>query len=108
MELITITNLTLGSLFDGIGVFLLAAQRNDITPLWASEIEKAPIRITKRQFPNMIHLGDLTKLQGGKVPPVDIVPLDPLVRTSQPLEIVKDWLVRNPIYFMKRLELLKK
>lgn len=71
--MITITNLTLGSLFDGIGVFPLAAQRNGITPLWASEIEKAPIRITKRQFPHMIHLGDLTKLHGGEIPPVDIV-----------------------------------
>lgn len=72
-EVPKITNLTLGSLFDGIGVFPLAAHRNGITPLWASEIEKAPIRITKRQFPHMIHLGDLTKLNGGKIPPVDIV-----------------------------------
>ncbi|MDK7765359.1 DNA cytosine methyltransferase [Enterococcus sp.] len=71
--MITITNLTLGSLFDGIGVFPLAAQRHGIIPLWASEIEKAPIRITKRQFPKMIHLGDLTKLHGGEIPPVDIV-----------------------------------
>ena len=84
--MITITSLTLGSLFDGIGalviwllikfgigVFPLAAQKNGITPLWASEIEKAPIRITKRQFPHMIHLGDLTKLHGGEIPPVDIV-----------------------------------
>ncbi|HHQ0827642.1 TPA: DNA cytosine methyltransferase [Listeria innocua] len=68
-----IMNLTLGSLFDGIGVFPLAAQRNGITPLWASEIEKAPIKITRKQFPEMLHLGDLTKLHGGKIPPVDIV-----------------------------------
>ena len=68
-----IANLTLGSLFDGIGVFPLAAQRNGITPLWASEIEKSPIKITKKQFPQMLHLGDLTKLHGGKIPPVDIV-----------------------------------
>jgi DNA (cytosine-5)-methyltransferase 1 len=72
-ELIKITSLTVGSLFDGIGVFPLAAERNNITPLWASEIEKAPIRITKRQFPQMIHLGDLTKLHGGSIPPVDII-----------------------------------
>lgn len=71
--MITITNLTLGSLFDGLGVFPLAAKRNDITPLWASEIEKAPIRITKRHFPDMIHLGDLTQLHGGEIPPVDII-----------------------------------
>lgn len=72
-EVSNITNLTLGSLFDGIGVFPLAAKRSDITPLWASEIEKAPISITKRKFPHMIHLGDLTKLHGDKIPPVDII-----------------------------------
>lgn len=41
----------LGSLFDGIGVFPLAAVRCGIVPAWASEIEKAPISITKRHFP---------------------------------------------------------
>jgi len=65
--------LTLGSLFDGIGVFPLAASRVGIVPLWASEIEKAPISITKRHFPDMAHLGDITKLDGGKIPPVHII-----------------------------------
>lgn len=37
----------LGSLFDGIGVFPLAASRNGIIPVWASEIEKSPIAITQ-------------------------------------------------------------
>jgi len=63
----------LGSLFDGIGVFPLAAQRQGIVPLWASEIEKAPISITRRHFPDMEHLGDITKLHGGTIPPVHIV-----------------------------------
>ena len=57
--------LTLGSLFDGIGVFPLAASRCGIRPLWASEIEAAPISITRRHFPDMAHLGDITKLDGG-------------------------------------------
>jgi DNA (cytosine-5)-methyltransferase 1 len=65
--------LTLGSLFDGIGVFPLAASRHGITPLWASEIEKAPVSITKRHFPGMAHLGDITKLHGGKIPPVHVI-----------------------------------
>ncbi|MCC2818975.1 DNA cytosine methyltransferase [Lachnoclostridium pacaense] len=65
--------LTLGSLFDGIGVFPLAATRCGITPLWASEIEKAPVTITKRQFPGMAHLGDITKLDGGEIPAVHII-----------------------------------
>ncbi|MFR5404945.1 MAG: hypothetical protein ACLTG0_05440 [Oscillibacter sp.] len=34
------TVLRLGSLFDGIGVFPLAAVRCGIEPVWASEIEK--------------------------------------------------------------------
>ena len=41
-------DIKLGSLFDGIGVFPLAASRCGIRPVWASEIEKAPISITKR------------------------------------------------------------
>jgi len=65
--------LTLGSLFDGIGVFPLAASRCGIVPVWASEIEKAPISITKRHFPDMAHLGDITKLDGGKIPPVHVL-----------------------------------
>ena len=70
---LTTADTTLGSLFDGIGVFPLAAQRNGIVPLWASEIEKAPISITKRHFPAMRHLGDITKLHGSEVPPVHII-----------------------------------
>ena len=65
--------LTLGSLFDGIGVFPLAASRQGIVPRWASEIEKAPVSITKRHFPEMEHLGDITKLHGGNIPPVHII-----------------------------------
>ncbi len=67
------TALRLGSLFDGIGVFPLAAVRCGIEPVWASEIEKAPISITKRHFPDMEHLGDVTKLDGREIPPVHIV-----------------------------------
>ena len=65
--------ITLGSLFDGIGVFPLAARRHGIVPVWASEIVKAPISITRRHFPDMEHLGDITKLDGGKIPPVHVL-----------------------------------
>ena len=65
--------ITLGSLFDGIGVFPLAAARCGIVPVWASEIEAAPISITKRHFPGMKHLGDITKLHGGAIPPVHVL-----------------------------------
>ena len=62
--------LTLGSLFDGIGGFPLAAVRQGITPLWASEIEPFPIQVTKHHFPEMLHVGDITRLDGAKLPPV--------------------------------------
>ena len=65
--------MTMGSLFDGIGGFPLAARRNGIATLWASEIEPFPIRVTKLRFPEMVHLGDITKLDGAKLPPVDII-----------------------------------
>ena len=65
--------LTMGSLFDGIGGFPLAAVRNGIVPLWASEIEAFPIEVTKYHFPDMIHVGDITKLNGAYLPPVDII-----------------------------------
>ena len=65
--------LTMASLFDGIGGFPLAAVRNGITPVWASEIEPFPIRVTKHHFPNMIHVGDITRLNGALLPPVDII-----------------------------------
>lgn len=64
---------TMGSLFDGIGGFPLAAIANGIFPVWASEIEAFPIKVTKRHFPQMIHVGDITKLDGAKLPPVDII-----------------------------------
>ena len=65
--------LTMGSLFDGIGGFPLAAVRYGVVPLWASEIEAFPIEVTKHHFPDMIHVGDITKLNGAFLPPVDII-----------------------------------
>ena len=67
------SRLTMGSLFDGIGGFPLAAIRSGITPVWASEIEAFPIEVTKQRFPSMIHVGDITKLNGAVLPPVDII-----------------------------------
>ena len=65
--------LTMGSLFDGIGGFPLAAIRNGVTPVWASEIETFPMEVTQERFPEMLHVGDITKLNGADLPPVDIV-----------------------------------
>lgn len=65
--------MTLGSLFDGIGGWLLAAVHNGVTPIWSSEIEPFPCAVTAKHFPNTLQLGDITKLDGAELPPVDIV-----------------------------------
>lgn len=43
-------DMTMGSLFDGIGGFPLAFQKAGATPVWASEIEEFPIAVTKKRF----------------------------------------------------------
>lgn len=63
----------LGSLFDGSGGFPLAGSINGVEPVWASEIEPFPVRVTKARFPQMRHLGDVTKIGGAEIEPVDIV-----------------------------------
>ena len=65
--------LTLASLFDGSGGFPLGALMNGIEPLWASEIEPFPIRVTTKRLPFMKHYGDVSQIDGAKVPPVDII-----------------------------------
>lgn len=65
--------LTLGSLFDGSGGFPLAGAINGIKPVWASEIEPYPIRVTKARFPEMKHLGSVLDIKGGEIDPVDII-----------------------------------
>ena len=64
---------TLGSLFDGIGGFPLAGVMCGITPLWASEIEPFPMKVTAARFPEMKQLGSVTDIDGAKVDPVDII-----------------------------------
>ena len=63
----------LGSLFDGIGGFPLAATMNGIRPVWASEIEPFPMAVTAYRFPEMKHMGDITKLHGESLPVVDVI-----------------------------------
>ena len=66
-------NLTLGSLFDGSGGFPLGGLISGITPLWASEIEPFPIRVTTKRLPQMKHYGDVSAQNGANLPPVDII-----------------------------------
>ena len=100
--------LTLGSLFDGIGVFPLAASRHGIVPRWASEIEKAPISITKRHFPHMEHLETLRNWTAGPSPPSTSSPLAHPARTSQRWETAQVWQGPSPACSIRRSELSKK
>ena len=67
------TALTLGSLFDGSGGFPLGGMLCGITPVWSSEIEPFPIRVTTKRLPFMKHYGDISQMDGRKIEPVDII-----------------------------------
>lgn len=63
----------LGSLFDGSGGFPLAGSLCGIVPVWAAEVEPYPIAVTRSRFPGMRHLGDISKVNGAEIEPVDII-----------------------------------
>ena len=65
--------LTLGSLFSGAGSFELAGKLAGIKPVWASEIDYFCRRVEEKRFPDVKHYGDICKLDGGKIEPVDII-----------------------------------
>ena len=65
--------LSLGSLFDGSGGFPLGGLISGITPVWASEIEPFPIRVTTKRLPFIKHYGDISCMSGSKIEPVDII-----------------------------------
>lgn len=65
--------LTLGSLFDGSGGFPLGGLMAGITPVWASEVEPFPIRVTTKRLPFMKHYGNISAMDGGRIEPVDII-----------------------------------
>ena len=65
--------LTLGSLFSGSGGFELAGIINGIEPRWLAEIEPFPCRVTAERFPGVPNHGDVTKINGAEIEPVDII-----------------------------------
>lgn len=66
-------NLTLGSLFDGAGTIPFAAELCGIETKWSSEIEKFPLEVTAKRFPNVEQPGDITKINGAEIEPVYII-----------------------------------
>jgi len=62
--------LILGSLFDGSGTFPLGGLMAGIQPVWSSDIEPFPIRVTTKRLPFVKHYGDIHDMDGGKIEPV--------------------------------------
>lgn len=65
--------LTLGSLFSGSGGFELGGMLAGVQPVWNCEIEPFPIRVTTKRMPQVQHFGDISRLNGAELPPVDII-----------------------------------
>ena len=65
--------ITMGNFFSGSGTWELAAKINGIECLWESEIEPFPVALEAKRFPNAIQLGDVSKVNGADIAPVDIL-----------------------------------
>jgi len=62
------------SLFDGMSCGQIALNQLGfkIDNYFASEIDKDAIKIAKKNFPNMQHIGDVTKVKGSELPKIDL------------------------------------
>ena len=63
----------MGSLFDGSGTFPYSFELCGVEPVWASEIEEFPIKVTSKRFPKMKHLGSILDINGADIEPVDVI-----------------------------------
>lgn len=63
------------SLFDGISCGQIALNRVGIKydNYFASEIDKHAIKVTMKNYPNTIQLGDVTKVKGWDLPKIDLL-----------------------------------
>lgn len=63
------------SLFDGMSCGQIALNRLGIKydNYYAAEIDKYAIEVTKKNFPNTIHLGDVTKVKAADLEPIDLL-----------------------------------
>lgn len=96
--------ITLGNLFSGSGTWELAAKMCGIDVLLESEIEKFPVALEAKRFPEAIQLGDVTKIDGAKIPPVDIFtnsspcfPAETMVRTDNGDKPISDVVVGDKV-----------
>jgi len=63
------------SLFDGMSCGQIALNQLGfkIDNYFASEIDKDAMKIAKKNFPNMQHIGDVTKVKGSELPKIDLL-----------------------------------
>lgn len=52
---------------------MAALHSGAVIPVWASEVDEFPAAVTAKHFPNMKQLGDITKINGAEIEPVDII-----------------------------------
>ena len=64
---------TMGNLFSGSGAWELAAKLCGIDVVFEAEIEPFPVAVEAKRFPEAIQLGDVSKINGADIPPVDIL-----------------------------------
>lgn len=62
-----------GNFFSGSGTWELAAKLCGVETLWESEIEPFPVALEAKRFPHAKQLGDITKVSGYGIDPVDIM-----------------------------------
>lgn len=63
------------SLFDGMSCGQIALNKLGINyeNYFASEIDKHAIQVTKHNYPNTKHIGDVTKVKGDELPKIDLL-----------------------------------
>jgi len=63
------------SLFDGISGARIALEKLNIpiTNYYASEIDKYAIKVSKENYPDIIHLGDIRDIKASDLPPIDLL-----------------------------------
>ena len=63
------------SLFDGMSCGQIALNKLGfkIDNYFASEVDKYAIQITKKNYPNTKHIGDVTKVDASALPSIDLL-----------------------------------
>lgn len=63
------------SLFDGMSCGQIALDQSgiEVDKYYASEIDKYAIEITKKNYPNTMHVGDVTKVDGTQLDKIDLL-----------------------------------